>query len=66
MVWVSGILNALIDASEEGARFLFGPILVARYWESRVGPDGAGRWIARALTPPVLPQCREIASGRRT
>ncbi|MEM6836923.1 MAG: nucleoside transporter C-terminal domain-containing protein [Cyanobacteria bacterium P01_C01_bin.120] len=51
VVWLSGLLNALIDASEAGARFLFGPILVPDLGE-QVGPQGAGRWLARALTPP--------------
>lgn len=54
VVWLSGVLNALIDASDAGARFLFGPILVPDFGAS-VGPDGAGRWIARALTPPFSP-----------
>lgn len=51
VVWLSGILNALIDASDAGARFLFGPILVPDSSQS-VGPVGAGRWISRTLTPP--------------
>ncbi|MDB9526206.1 nucleoside transporter C-terminal domain-containing protein [Oscillatoria sp. CS-180] len=54
VVWLSGLLNALIDASEAGAEFLFGPILVPDLGAS-VGPQGAGRWIARALTPPFTP-----------
>ncbi|MEO1068714.1 MAG: nucleoside transporter C-terminal domain-containing protein [Cyanobacteria bacterium J06638_6] len=51
VVWLSSILNALIDASDAGARFLFGSIFVPDPNQT-VGPDGAGRWIARALTPP--------------
>jgi CNT family concentrative nucleoside transporter len=54
VVWLSGLLNALIDASEAGSRFLFGPILVPDLGAS-VGPQGAGRWLARALTPPFTP-----------
>jgi CNT family concentrative nucleoside transporter len=54
VVWVSNILNALIDAADAGARFLFGPILVPNATQV-VGPTGAGRWIARALTPPFTP-----------
>ena len=54
VVWLSGLLNALIDASDAGSRFLFGPILVPDLTAS-VGPQGAGRWIARALTPPFTP-----------
>lgn len=53
VVWVSGLLNALIDASEAGSRFLFGSILVPDLGSlGTVGPQGAGRWLARALTPP--------------
>ncbi|MEL6383252.1 MAG: nucleoside transporter C-terminal domain-containing protein [Cyanobacteria bacterium J06626_18] len=52
VVWLSGLLNALIDASEAGSRFLFGPILVPDLGAlGSVGPQGAGRWLARALTP---------------
>ncbi|MBE9138080.1 nucleoside:proton symporter [Nodosilinea sp. LEGE 07088] len=54
VVWLSSILNALIDASDAGARFLFGPIFVPDPNQS-VGPAGAGRWIARALTQPFTP-----------
>ncbi len=54
VVWLSTLLNGLIDASEAGAKFLFGPILVPDLGQ-QVGPQGAGRWIARALTPPFVP-----------
>ncbi len=54
VVWLSGLLNALIDSSEAGSRFLFGPILVPDLTAS-VGPQGAGRWLARALTPDFTP-----------
>ncbi len=50
VVWLSSLLNALIDASDAGARFLFGPIFVPNF-NQPVGPAGAGRWVARALTP---------------
>lgn len=53
VVWLSGLLNGLIDASDAGARFLFGPILVPE--AGQPGPSGAGRWIARALTDPFVP-----------
>ncbi len=53
VVWLSGLLNGLIDASDAGARFLFGPILVPNV--TPAGPAGAGRWIARALTDPFVP-----------
>ncbi len=62
VVWLSGLLNALIDASEAGARFLFGPIFVPDPAAS-VGPQGAGRWIARALTPPFTPVPGDRLSG---
>ena len=50
VVWLSAGLNVLIDASDAGARFLFGPIFVPDLSQP-VGPTGAGRWIARTLTP---------------
>lgn len=53
VVWLSNLLNGLIDASEEGARFLFGPLVPEL--TSSAGPDAPGRWIARALTPPFTP-----------
>ena len=53
VVWLSGLLNALIDASDEGSRFLFGSILVPDFGDfGTVGPQGAARWLSRALTPP--------------
>jgi CNT family concentrative nucleoside transporter len=51
VVWLSNVLNGLIDAADAGARFLFGPILVPNL-TATVGPQDAGRWIARALTQP--------------
>lgn len=51
---LSDFLNALIDASDAGARFLFGPIFVPDPAASP-GPEGAGRWLARALTPSFTP-----------
>ncbi|PSN17659.1 nucleoside:proton symporter [filamentous cyanobacterium CCP5] len=53
VVIVSDVLNGLIAAADAGARFLFGPILVPP--SNPVGPEGAGRWIARALTPEFRP-----------
>jgi CNT family concentrative nucleoside transporter len=61
VVWLSNLLNGLIDASDAGARFLFGPILVPR--TAPVGPEGAGRWIARALTDPFVPVPGERLGG---
>ena len=51
---VNTVLNAVIDASEAGARFLFGPLFVPNPI-SPGEPIGAGRWIARAITPPFVP-----------
>ncbi|MEB3359138.1 MAG: nucleoside transporter C-terminal domain-containing protein [Synechococcales bacterium] len=47
-------LNAVIDASEAGARFLFSPLFVPQPGPT-AGPVLAGRWIARAITPPYTP-----------
>ena len=47
-------VNAILDATETGARFIFGSLLVPE--PNRVpGPVLAGRWIARAVTPPYVP-----------
>lgn len=47
-------INAILDVTETGARFIFGPVLVPD--TSQVpGPLLAGRWIARAVTPPYVP-----------
>lgn len=53
VVLLSNVLNGLIAAADAGARFLFGPVLVPP--GDPVGPSGAGRWIARALTPAFRP-----------
>lgn len=47
-------LNGIIDASEAGARFLFGPLFVPDL-ANPPGPTLAGRWIARTITPPYVP-----------
>lgn len=47
-------VNAILDATETGARFIFGSLLVPE--PNRVpGPVLAGRWIARAVTPAYVP-----------
>ncbi len=47
-------VNAILDATETGARFIFGSLLVPE--PNRVpGPILAGRWIARAVTPAYVP-----------
>ncbi|MGC9524006.1 MAG: NupC/NupG family nucleoside CNT transporter [Limnospira sp.] len=53
---LSSLLNAILDASEAGARFLFGgpqSILVAEP-NFGAGPGPAGRWIARAVGTPFV------------
>lgn len=51
---VNNSVNAILDATESGARFIFGDLLVPN--PARVpGPVLAGRWIARAVTPPYVP-----------
>ncbi|MEM6425353.1 MAG: nucleoside transporter C-terminal domain-containing protein [Cyanobacteria bacterium P01_D01_bin.128] len=49
------VLNAIIDASEAGARFLFGPLFVPNSGAGGDIPVAAGRWLARALSPPFTP-----------
>ncbi|MBW4417741.1 MAG: nucleoside:proton symporter [Myxacorys californica WJT36-NPBG1] len=51
---VSTSVNAILDATEEGARFIFGPLLVPNP-ATPSGPILIGRWIARAVTPPYVP-----------
>ncbi|MDX2232374.1 MAG: nucleoside transporter C-terminal domain-containing protein [Leptolyngbyaceae cyanobacterium bins.349] len=51
---VSNAVNAVLDATEAGSRFLFGSLLVPDP-TTVPGPVLAGRWIARAITPPYVP-----------
>lgn len=51
---VSNAVNAILDATEAGSRFLFGPLLVPDP-TTIPGPILAGRWVARAITPPYVP-----------
>ena len=51
---LNNLLNAVIDASEEGSRFLFSELFVP-VPGSAPGPVLAGRWIARAITPAYVP-----------
>jgi CNT family concentrative nucleoside transporter len=54
IVMLNDAVNAILDVAETGARFIFGPVLVPN--PSMVpGPVLAGRWIARAITPPYVP-----------
>ncbi|MFY7802112.1 MAG: NupC/NupG family nucleoside CNT transporter [Limnoraphis robusta] len=53
---LSTLLNAILDASEAGARFLFGgptSVLVSDP-NFAAGPGPAGRWIARAIGTPYV------------
>ncbi|MBE9030074.1 nucleoside:proton symporter [filamentous cyanobacterium LEGE 11480] len=51
---ISKNINAIINATEAGARFLFGNLIVPDPINAP-GPVGAGRWIARAITPGYVP-----------
>lgn len=51
---ISTNVNAVLDATEAGARFIFGSLLVPDA-ATVPGPVLAGRWIARAVTPPYVP-----------
>jgi CNT family concentrative nucleoside transporter len=59
---VNNLLNGVIDASEAGARFLFGPIFVPEPGAAS-GPTGAGRWLARAVTPAFAPVAGDRLAG---
>lgn len=53
---MNNVLNAVIDASEAGARFLFSPLFVPQTGGSAASePLLAGRWIARAIAPSYVP-----------
>jgi CNT family concentrative nucleoside transporter len=47
-------VNAVLDATESGARFIFGDLLVPNP-TFVPGPVLVGRWIARAIAPPYVP-----------
>ncbi len=52
---LNNLLNVVLDASEAGARFLFGSGIVPDPNAPPPGPGPAGRWIARALGEPFVP-----------
>lgn len=54
MLLVNDAVNAILDAAEAGSRFVFGSVLVPDPTHVP-GPVLAGRWIARAITPPYAP-----------
>jgi concentrative nucleoside transporter, CNT family len=51
---VSDNINAVLDATEAGSRFLFGNLLVPNSGQIS-GPVAAGRWVARTIVPPYVP-----------
>ncbi|WP_413163368.1 NupC/NupG family nucleoside CNT transporter [Capilliphycus salinus ALCB114379] len=53
---LSSLLNAVLDASEAGARFLFGgpSSMLVSDPNFAAGPGPAGRWIARAVGTPYV------------
>jgi concentrative nucleoside transporter, CNT family len=51
---VSDNINALLDATEAGSRFLFGNLLVPNPGQIS-GPVAAGRWVARTIVPAYVP-----------
>jgi CNT family concentrative nucleoside transporter len=50
---INNLLNAVLEASEAGARFLFGNAFVPDP-RAAVGPGPAARWIARAIGDPYV------------
>ncbi len=51
---VSDNINAVLDATEAGSRFLFGNLLVPNPGQIS-GPVAAGRWVARTIVPAYVP-----------
>ncbi|UZQ54600.1 nucleoside:proton symporter [Trichothermofontia sichuanensis B231] len=54
LLGLSDGFNTILDATEAGARFVFGSVLVPDP-ANPPGPILAGRWIARAVMPPYIP-----------
>jgi concentrative nucleoside transporter, CNT family len=48
-------VNSILQATEAGSRFIFGSVLVPDPTSAPPGSLLAGRWIARAVTPPYVP-----------
>ncbi|MGB3492431.1 MAG: nucleoside transporter C-terminal domain-containing protein [Elainellaceae cyanobacterium] len=55
VLYLNDGLNAVIQAAETGARFLFSGLFVPDPSQSPAGPQGTGQWIARAIAPPFSP-----------
>ncbi|MEB3293981.1 MAG: nucleoside transporter C-terminal domain-containing protein [Synechococcales bacterium] len=51
---LSNNINAILEAAQAGARFVFGNLIVPDP-TMPTGPLQAGRWIARAVTPAYVP-----------
>jgi concentrative nucleoside transporter, CNT family len=51
---ISDNINAVLDATEAGSRFLFGNLLVPNPGQIS-GPVAAGRWVARTIAAPYVP-----------
>lgn len=60
---MNNALNAVIDASEAGSRFLFSPLFVPQPSALPSTPMLAGRWIARAISPPYIPGIGDQLEG---
>ncbi|MCD8486058.1 NupC/NupG family nucleoside CNT transporter [Desertifilum tharense IPPAS B-1220] len=52
---LNNLLNAVLDASEAGARFLFTDLFVPNPNAPVAGLGTAGRWISRTLSDPYVP-----------
>ncbi|MBM0740860.1 nucleoside:proton symporter [Phormidium sp. CLA17] len=55
MELLSDGVNSILQATEAGSRFVFGSLLVPDPISAPASPLLAGRWIARAVTPPYVP-----------
>ncbi|PZV17553.1 MAG: nucleoside:proton symporter [Leptolyngbya sp.] len=55
MELLSDGVNSILQATEAGSRFIFGSLLVPDPTSAPPSPLLAGRWIARAITPPYVP-----------
>ncbi|MEX0268276.1 NupC/NupG family nucleoside CNT transporter [Leptolyngbyaceae cyanobacterium UHCC 1019] len=55
MELLSDGVNSILQATEAGSRFIFGSLLVPDLTGAPTSPLLAGRWIARAVTPPYVP-----------
>ncbi len=56
VAWINDLLNIVLEASEAGAKFLFGGAssMIAVSPNFGAGPGAAGRWIARAVGDPYV------------